>query len=99
MGLTQLRVTRLFYFFRYDPSLPIFPIFPIIPSFFIFHFFLPFRPNLTDMSNSSRPKVIIVGAGIGGLTLGILLEKAGVPFEIVERSASTTPMGTSATIP
>ncbi|KAG0360394.1 hypothetical protein BG005_010869 [Podila minutissima] len=47
------------------------------------------------MSNSSRPKVIIVGAGIGGLTLGILLEKAGVPFEIVERSASTTPMGSS----
>ncbi|KAF9410196.1 hypothetical protein BGZ94_001724 [Podila epigama] len=34
----------------------------------------------------SRGKVVIVGAGIGGLTLGVLLEKAGIPYVIVERN-------------
>ncbi|KAF9334057.1 hypothetical protein BG006_002769 [Podila minutissima] len=47
------------------------------------------------MSVPNRPKVLIVGAGLGGITLGILLELAGVPYDIYERSACATPMGSS----
>ncbi|KAG0276777.1 hypothetical protein BGZ96_003143 [Linnemannia gamsii] len=42
---------------------------------------------------AKRPKVLIVGAGIGGLTLGILLHKAGIPFEIYERILEVKPLG------
>lgn len=39
------------------------------------------------------PKVLIVGAGLGGVTLAILLEKAGVPYEVFERAAAVKPLG------
>ncbi|KAG0313603.1 hypothetical protein BGZ99_008716 [Dissophora globulifera] len=39
------------------------------------------------------PKVLIVGAGIGGLFLGILLERAGIEYEIFERAAQIKPLG------
>ncbi|KAF9428634.1 hypothetical protein BGZ94_001657 [Podila epigama] len=42
-----------------------------------------------------RPKVLIVGAGIGGLMLGILLHKGGVPFEIFERAREVKPLGSA----
>ena len=42
---------------------------------------------------AKRPKVLIVGAGIGGLTLGMLLHKAKIPFEIYERAAVVKPIG------
>lgn len=42
---------------------------------------------------SNKPKVIIVGAGLGGITLGILLEKAGIEFEIFERAPIVKPLG------
>ncbi|KAF9357705.1 hypothetical protein BGX34_009262 [Mortierella sp. NVP85] len=48
-----------------------------------------------DQNLSERPKVLIVGAGIGGLTLGILLEKAGVPYEIVERAKEVKNLGSA----
>ncbi|KAF9428772.1 hypothetical protein BGZ94_001092 [Podila epigama] len=35
---------------------------------------------------SRRPRVLISGAGIGGLTLAILLHKADIPFDIFDRS-------------
>lgn len=41
----------------------------------------------------TRPKVIIVGAGLGGLTLGLLLEKAKVPYVIFERAPAVKPLG------
>lgn len=47
------------------------------------------------VSKALRPKVIIVGAGIGGLVLAILLEQAGVPYEILERATVVKPLGTS----
>ncbi|KAF9434845.1 hypothetical protein BGZ76_007331 [Entomortierella beljakovae] len=42
---------------------------------------------------SHSPKVIIVGAGLGGLMLGILLEKMGVEYNIYERAAAVKPLG------
>ncbi|KAF9401255.1 hypothetical protein BGX21_002222 [Mortierella sp. AD011] len=40
--------------------------------------------------------VLIVGAGLGGLTLGVLLEQAGISFKILEKHAGElTPLGSS----
>ncbi|KAG0285168.1 hypothetical protein BGZ96_010526 [Linnemannia gamsii] len=41
---------------------------------------------------AKRPKVLIVGAGLAGLTLGMLLDKAGIPFEIYERAPKVKPL-------
>ncbi|KAG0301267.1 hypothetical protein BGZ97_002853 [Linnemannia gamsii] len=40
-----------------------------------------------------KPHVLIVGAGIGGLLLGNLLEKSNVPYTIFERAAAVKPLG------
>ncbi|KAF9906864.1 hypothetical protein EC991_000228 [Linnemannia zychae] len=42
-----------------------------------------------------KAKVLIVGAGIGGLLLGTLLEKADIPYEIFERTSSVKPLGSA----
>ncbi|KAG0285167.1 hypothetical protein BGZ96_010525 [Linnemannia gamsii] len=44
---------------------------------------------------AKRPKVVIVGAGLAGITLGMLLHKAGIPFEIYERAAEVKPLGSA----
>lgn len=53
------------------------------------------RPALTkeDLANMKKPKVLIVGAGIGGLMLGALLKKGNIPFEIYERAKKVKPLG------
>ncbi|KAF9299851.1 hypothetical protein BGZ74_008584, partial [Mortierella antarctica] len=53
------------------------------------------KPPLTpeELANMEKPKVLIVGAGIGGLTLGLLLKKGGVPFQIYERAKEIRPLG------
>lgn len=53
------------------------------------------KPLLTDKewANSDKSKVLIVGAGIGGLLLGNLLQKANVPFLIVEKAREVKPLG------
>lgn len=38
-------------------------------------------------------RVIIVGAGIGGLMLGILLQRMGVTYQIFERAPKVKPLG------
>lgn len=46
-------------------------------------------PLVTDKS----PHVLIAGAGLAGLFLGIFLERAGIPYEIFERSAQIKALG------
>jgi len=38
-------------------------------------------------SVNSHPRVLIAGAGIGGLFMAILLDRAGISYEIFERAA------------
>ncbi|KAF9999145.1 hypothetical protein BGZ80_006633, partial [Entomortierella chlamydospora] len=45
--------------------------------------------------NPSNPKIIITGAGLGGLTLAILLEKASIDYEILERATVLKPLGSA----
>ncbi|KAG0341796.1 hypothetical protein BG000_007979 [Podila horticola] len=47
------------------------------------------------MTSQDRPKVIIVGAGLGGVTLGLLLEHAGISYNIFERTTAFKPLGSA----
>ncbi|KAG0281204.1 hypothetical protein BGZ95_006030 [Linnemannia exigua] len=49
--------------------------------------------ELPPLVTTYPPRVLIVGAGLAGLFLGILLERAGIPYEILERSADIKPLG------
>ncbi|KAG0271530.1 hypothetical protein BGZ95_000648 [Linnemannia exigua] len=44
-------------------------------------------------NGNGKPRVLIVGAGLGGLMLGALLEKAGISYAIFERTAEVKPLG------
>lgn len=44
-------------------------------------------------SVATTPHVLIVGAGLGGLLLGALLEKCNIPYDILERASSVKPLG------
>ena len=41
------------------------------------------------MAESLKTEVVIVGAGLTGLTMGLYLKKAGIDFKIIEKSAKT----------
>ncbi|KAK3839473.1 MAG: hypothetical protein JOS17DRAFT_188752 [Linnemannia elongata] len=47
----------------------------------------------TARKSDESPRVLIAGAGLGGLFLGIQLERAGIPYEIFERSTEMRPLG------
>lgn len=49
--------------------------------------------DLPPLVKDEPPKVLIVGAGLAGLYLGLLLETAGIPYEIFERIAEVKPLG------
>ncbi|KAF9346620.1 hypothetical protein BGX26_001862, partial [Mortierella sp. AD094] len=49
-------------------------------------------------SGTIKPKVLIVGAGIGGLTLGAILEKANIPYEIFEKASALKPLGSAISV-
>lgn len=40
-----------------------------------------------------KPEVAIVGAGLGGLLMGQLLEQIDVPYHIFERATAVKPLG------
>ncbi|KAF9374045.1 hypothetical protein CPC16_001521, partial [Podila verticillata] len=54
-----------------------------------------FKPRLTpeEREELKKPKVMIVGAGIGGVTLALLLHKANIPFSLFERAKEVKPLG------
>ncbi|KAG0334034.1 hypothetical protein BG000_008694 [Podila horticola] len=55
------------------------------------------QPRLTpeELEYRKKPKVLIVGAGIGGITLAILLQKAGYPYAVFERAKEVKPLGSA----
>ncbi|KAF9538039.1 hypothetical protein EC957_007296, partial [Mortierella hygrophila] len=54
--------------------------------------------QLPPISDGRNPHVMIVGAGLGGLLLAILLDKAGIPYEIYERAKEVKPLGAVMTL-
>ncbi|CAO3574680.1 unnamed protein product [Mortierella alpina] len=49
---------------------------------------------MSDFQNSANgSNVMIVGAGLAGLLLGILLERANIPYAIYERASTVKPLG------
>ncbi|GJJ67787.1 hypothetical protein EMPS_00133 [Entomortierella parvispora] len=51
--------------------------------------------SANPVSPGANPHVIIVGAGIGGLTLALLLERAGVSYVVLEKTKSIKPLGSA----
>jgi hypothetical protein len=45
------------------------------------------------MSTEPKLTVLIVGAGLGGILLGALLEKCDIPYIIFERATTVKPLG------
>lgn len=41
----------------------------------------------------AKPRVLISGAGVGGLTLALILEQAGYEYEVFERASKIKPLG------
>ena len=41
------------------------------------------------MAESVKTEIIIIGAGLTGLTLAFYLKKAGIDFRIIEKSGKT----------
>ncbi|KAG0379262.1 hypothetical protein BGX24_001085 [Mortierella sp. AD032] len=50
------------------------------------------------MTSQGKPTVLIVGAGLGGLMLGTLLEKINIPYVIFERTSFIKPLGSAISI-
>ncbi|KAG0338065.1 hypothetical protein BG000_004611 [Podila horticola] len=44
---------------------------------------------------TEKSKVLVIGAGLGGVTLCLLLERAGVRYELFERAAQVKPLGSA----
>ncbi|KAF9311459.1 hypothetical protein BG003_007382 [Podila horticola] len=57
---------------------------------------LPLNPE--ELETLTKPKVLISGAGLGGLTLAILLHKAKIPFLVFEKAYEVKPLGSALVI-
>ncbi|KAF9537678.1 hypothetical protein EC957_007813 [Mortierella hygrophila] len=53
---------------------------------------------MSTTATNDKPTVLIVGAGLGGLMLGALLEKSGVPYMIFERATTVKLLGSAMSI-
>jgi salicylate hydroxylase len=65
-----------------------------------FHHFLNFKPLFikptTKTTMSTKPtdtKILIIGAGLGGLTLAAICRRAGLPCIVLERTEKLSPAG------
>ncbi|KAF9579461.1 hypothetical protein BGW38_004265, partial [Lunasporangiospora selenospora] len=47
------------------------------------------------LQTNNKLTIVIVGAGLGGLTLATLLERAGVPYVVLEKSERIRPLGSA----
>ncbi|KAG9072966.1 hypothetical protein KI688_000747 [Linnemannia hyalina] len=47
------------------------------------------------MNDEPPPTVMIVGAGLGGLTLAILLQRAGIEYQVFEKTPEIRPFGSA----
>ncbi|KAF9345300.1 hypothetical protein BGX26_003313, partial [Mortierella sp. AD094] len=57
-----------------------------------------FKSNFSlnsDLASSTKPYIIIVGGGIGGLMLAILLEHGQIPYTVLERSSHVRLLGSA----
>ncbi|KAG0274425.1 hypothetical protein BGZ96_004330 [Linnemannia gamsii] len=50
-------------------------------------------PSGATSGDPGRPKVLIVGAGLAGLTLGMILQQSDIPYEIFESAPAIKPVG------
>src|SRR5215469_8715068 len=50
-------------------------------------------PTGGGIVSSSSPRIVIIGAGIGGLTLALLLQRRGIEAEVLEQSAELAEVG------
>ncbi|KAG0040428.1 hypothetical protein BGZ82_002851 [Podila clonocystis] len=56
-------------------------------------------PSTTEeLEAVNKPRVLISGGGIGGLTMAILLHKANIPFLVLERAKEIKPLGSAMAI-
>ncbi len=51
-----------------------------------------------DVARRAEPGVVVVGAGIAGLTAAIALDRIGIDVQVVERAAALTQAGTALSI-
>jgi hypothetical protein len=82
----------MFYFFLSFLSFVLISFSPIPLTSISGPIFSHMNPTVNN-TTKGPPRVLIAGGGLGGLFLGILLEKAGIPYEIFERSAEIKPLG------